>query len=126
MQGVRGAILVAGGSAARRRIVIQAIRESNCGDHEFLESDGDGDLLRQLAEAPSTRLVFLDWNRNGAATLRAIRADPVTRGIPVIVTTREAERAGLVEAIQAGATNWLVEPFDRRTIQEKVEAALEG
>lgn len=120
-----GTILIADGSAGKRRIVIQAMREAGRGDHRFLEASDESDALARLSESNGeTRLVFLGWSRNALSALKAIRSHPSTRGIPVIVLARESDRTQLVDAIRAGATNWLVEPFDRRAVQEKVEAAL--
>jgi two-component system chemotaxis response regulator CheY len=52
--------------------------------------------------------------------LRAIRADDKLKAIPVLMVTAEAQQANLVEAIQAGVSNYIVKPFTAETMQEKM------
>jgi two-component system chemotaxis response regulator CheY len=57
----------------------------------------------------------------GIDMLRAIRADPQLKTLPVLMVTAEAQQANLVEAIQAGVSNYIVKPFTAETMQEKLQ-----
>jgi len=52
--------------------------------------------------------------------LRAIRADEKLKKIPVLMVTAEAQKENLMEAVQAGVSNYVVKPFTAETMQEKI------
>ena len=52
--------------------------------------------------------------------LRTIRADDKLKAIPVLMVTAEAQKENLVEAIQAGVSNYIVKPFTAEVLQEKM------
>jgi two-component system chemotaxis response regulator CheY len=56
----------------------------------------------------------------GIDMLRAIRADEKLKHIPVLMVTAEAQKENLMEAIQAGVSNYIVKPFTAETMQEKI------
>ena len=56
----------------------------------------------------------------GIDMLRAIRADEKLKQIPVLMVTAEAQKENLMEAIQAGVSNYIVKPFTAETMQEKI------
>lgn len=61
---------------------------------------------------------------NGMETLKAIRSNPDTLKLPVIMCTSVAEKNQVMEAIKAGATNYLVKPFQPEDLQNKINAVL--
>jgi two-component system chemotaxis response regulator CheY len=65
--------------------------------------------LEALLKCPDEfRLVMLDWNMpvmDGFETLRAMKADPRLRNIPVMMVTTETEHDSVVRAVRAGARN---------------------
>jgi two-component system, chemotaxis family, chemotaxis protein CheY len=56
----------------------------------------------------------------GIDMLRAIRADEKLKKIPVLMVTAEAQKENLMEAVQAGVSNYVVKPFTAETMQEKI------
>jgi two-component system chemotaxis response regulator CheY len=56
----------------------------------------------------------------GIELLRAIRADEKLKALPVLMVTAEAQKENLVEAIQAGVSNYIVKPFTAEVLQEKM------
>jgi signal transduction histidine kinase len=64
-------------------------------------------------------------NVDGLALLRAIRADPSLRTLPVIVLTERGEMDARVEGLEAGADDYLVKPFSPRELLARVRANLE-
>ncbi len=55
-------------------------------------------------------------NMNGIEMVRAARADGRFNGIPIVMLTTEAQKEKMLEAKQAGATGWLVKPFDEENL----------
>jgi two-component system chemotaxis response regulator CheY len=56
----------------------------------------------------------------GIDLLRSIRADDELKHIPVLMVTAEAQKENLMEAIQAGVSNYIVKPFTAETMQDKI------
>jgi two-component system chemotaxis response regulator CheY len=74
--------------------------------------------LSQLA-AHTVSLVICDLNMpnmNGIEMVRAARADRRLDGIPIVMLTTEAQKEKMLEAKAAGATGWLVKPFDEEKL----------
>ncbi|HEV2405998.1 MAG TPA: PAS domain S-box protein, partial [Ktedonobacterales bacterium] len=62
---------------------------------------------------------------DGLGLLAALRSDPRTRAIPVIVLSARAGAEASVEGLRAGADDYLVKPFSAREVLSRVEARLE-
>jgi CheY-like chemotaxis protein len=97
--------------------------------------EGEGFAIDEAADAPSAMeavrgsapaLVFLDLNIPGGPgldVLAAIKDDPSTAAIPVIVITAEGEE-GRAGAMRRGAHEYLTKPFSPRALLQAVERAL--
>ena len=59
-------------------------------------------------------------NMNGFELLAKIRAEPSMKDIPVLMVTAEARKEDIVMAAQAGASGYIVKPFTKATLEEKV------
>jgi len=59
-------------------------------------------------------------NMNGFELLSKIRAEPATKDLPVLMVTAEARKEDIVMAAQAGASGYIVKPFTKATLEEKV------
>jgi len=57
----------------------------------------------------------------GIELLRAIRADDALKGLPVLMVTAEALQDNVVEAVQAGVSNYIVKPFTAAALKEKLD-----
>ena len=67
--------------------------------------------------------VAFDWNMpvmTGIEPLRAIRVDENLKATPVLMVTAEAEQENILEAVQAGVSNYVVKPFNAATLQAKL------
>ncbi|WP_034294941.1 response regulator [Herbaspirillum sp. RV1423] len=79
---------------------------------------------RPKGELP--RLILLDIKLpkvSGIDVLRRIKADPVTRSIPVVMLTSSAEGQDLAECYQLGVNSYIVKPVNFESFQEEVEKA---
>jgi two-component system, chemotaxis family, chemotaxis protein CheY len=67
-------------------------------------------------------LALLDWNMpvmNGLEMLKELRAEGFD-GIKVMMVTTEAENDFIVRALEAGADEYLMKPFDNEALKEKL------
>lgn len=76
-----------------------------------------GDGVEAMAKAASTRfdLVITDLNMpnmDGLTLIRELRKAPIQAGVPIVFLTTESDETLKMEAKAAGATGWLVKPFD--------------
>ena len=87
------------------------------------EEAGDGRAgLDRLHGDRVFDLVLLDWNMpvmNGLEMLKELRAEGFS-GIKVMMVTTEAENDFIVNALDAGADEYLMKPFDDEALNEKL------
>ena len=61
----------------------------------------------------------------GFELLSAIKKDERLRQLPVLMVTAEAKKEDIVTAAQAGAAGYIVKPFTKATLEEKVNKIIE-
>lgn len=113
-------ILVVDDMSTMRRIVKNIMKQLGFANVE--EAENGQDALDKL-RAGSFGFVISDWNMpvmTGIELLRGIRADDKLKAIPVLMVTAEAQKENLIEAIQAGVSNYIVKPFTAEVLQEKM------
>ena len=79
-----------------------------------VKSAADGDEALRLIEAERPGLVVLDAmmpGRDGFEVLRRIKGTPALADIPVVMLTARRLEHDIVDAIQTGASDYLVKPF---------------
>lgn len=90
----------------------------------FTVSDAEHgqDALNQCnATAPD--IILLDWNMpvmDGMEFLKALRAAPITPQPKVIFCTTEHEFSRIQAAMEAGADEFIMKPFDEEIIRDKL------
>lgn len=118
-------ILSVDDSATMRRIIGRAVAVMG---YEFLEAENGLQALDMLPQhAPDLDLIILDVNMpemDGFETLTRIKADGRFKNIPVMMVTTESDRARIVQAIQAGATNYVTKPFNQDDLGTKIAQCL--
>lgn len=80
--------------------------------------------LAQLAAGPRPDLVLVDWNMpvmNGLEFVQAVRGMPEYAALPLVMVTTETEMSQVVRALEAGANEYVMKPFSRDVIREKLE-----
>lgn len=91
------------------------------GIEDITEAD-DGVQALQYFTAGQFDIVLTDWNMpnmDGLTLLKEIRQRNAT--VPVVMITTEAERTRVMEAIQAGISDYLVKPFTPDSLKAKLE-----
>ena len=94
-----------------------------------LLSAADGDRGLQLARGGSVSLVLLDLHlpgMHGDEVLRRLRADPATRGIPVVILSADATEGQARRLMAAGATAYLTKPLEIASLLKLIDRTLEG
>jgi two-component system chemotaxis response regulator CheY len=112
--------LVVDDFSTMRRIVRNLLKE--LGFTDVQEAEDGVDALSKL-RGGDFDFVVSDWNMpnmTGIDLLRAIRADPSLKHLPVLMVTAEAKRENIIEAAQAGASGYVVKPFTAGTLDEKL------
>ena len=107
-----------------RRIVRGLLKEMGCNNADEAE---DGAVALQMLKSQRYDFVVSDINMpnmNGFDLLKAIKANESLRHLPVLMVTAEARKEDIVLAAQSGAAGYIVKPFTKATLEEKVQKIL--
>ena len=117
--------LVVDDFATMRRIVRGLLKEMGCLNVEEAE---DGTVALQMIRTNRYDFIVSDINMpnmNGFDLLRAIKADDSLKHIPVLMVTAEARKEDILLAAQSGAAGYVVKPFTKATLEDKVSKILQ-
>ncbi len=113
--------LVIDDSRAMRSILSHILRQLGC---DVSEACNGRDALRQLGDLDQVELALVDWNMpelNGIDFVRQVRADARYDGLRLMMVTTETETSQVAMALQAGANEYVMKPFTKDIIREKLE-----
>jgi two-component system chemotaxis response regulator CheY len=111
--------LVVDDSRAIRRLIARTL--DGLGFAVAEAADGREGLFR--LDQSGAEVVLVDWNMpemGGLEFVRAVRADPGRAGVRLVVVTSEAELGRMVEALEAGADEYLMKPFTPAALSDKL------
>ncbi|MGA9407673.1 MAG: response regulator [Bacteroidota bacterium] len=104
-------------------LALRALKKNNLANHVVVVTDGEEALnfmfargkyeYRRIEDGP--RIILLDLKLpkvDGLEVLRAIKDDPRTRIIPVIVLTSSKEEKDIVETYKLGVNSYILKPVD--------------
>jgi two-component system chemotaxis response regulator CheY len=80
--------------------------------------------LVKLAQPEKPDLVMVDWNMpemNGIDFVRAARKRPEFNTVRIVMVTTETEMARMAEALASGADEYVMKPFTRDVLINKLE-----
>jgi two-component system chemotaxis response regulator CheY len=103
-----------------RRIVRGLLKEMGCNNAEEAE---DGAVALNMMKSQKFDFVVCDINMpnmNGFELLEALKADDSLKHVPVLMVTAEARKEDIVSAAQGGAAGYIVKPFTKATLEEKI------
>lgn len=103
-----------------RRIVRNLLKESGFADADEAE---DGVAALHKLRASKFDFVVTDINMpnmNGFQLLAEVKGDDKLKHIPVLMVTAEARKEDIVAAAQGGAAGYIVKPFTKATLEEKI------
>ena len=91
---------------------------------EVLEAENGEIALAMVRKHLDIDVVLLDWNMpvmDGLTFLKALRDEPLERQPVVVMCTTENDMPRIVEAMQAGADEYIMKPFTEEIVRDKLE-----
>jgi two-component system, chemotaxis family, chemotaxis protein CheY len=114
-------VLVVDDFATMRRIIKGVLKQ--LGFSNLIEAEDGEAALRELRKE-KIGLIVSDWNMpnmTGLELLKAVRADNSLKSIPFLMVTAEGQKENVIQAVQAGVSNYIVKPFTPETFNAKLE-----
>ena len=112
--------LVVDDSRSMRSIIGKQLRELG---FEVYEAANGHEAMARLHDTKKISLILLDWNMpemDGLEVLSLIRSEPDYKEVRVMMVTTESEMSQVAVALEAGASEYLMKPFDREALLEKL------
>jgi two-component system chemotaxis response regulator CheY len=113
--------LVIDDSRAMRLILGRMLRDLGL---DVAEATNGRDGLEQLEGGLVPALVLVDWNMpemTGIEFVEAVRRPPYSSAAKVVMVTTETEVPQVVRALEAGADEYVMKPFTKESIFEKLQ-----
>jgi len=115
--------LVVDDSRAVRMILARTLREIG---YEVCEASNGREALKVIeAEKAELTLVLTDWNMpeiNGLDLVKLVRQDPQLSSLVMVMVTTETELDQMAAALEAGANEYVMKPFTKDILVEKLES----
>lgn len=111
--------LVVEDSKVMRRIARKMLEELGLS----VEEAEDGAVALEKSKAKLTDMVLLDWNMsvmNGLEYLIALRKLPGGDAPLVVLCTTETDMAQIIKAMESGANEYIMKPYDRDILESKL------
>jgi two-component system chemotaxis response regulator CheY len=108
-----------------RRIVRGLLKEIGYANADEAE---DGAVALKMLRNAKYDFVVSDINMpvmNGFELLSAVKADESLKHLPVLMVTAEARKEDIVRAAKDGAAGYIVKPFTKATLEEKVQKIMQ-
>ena len=115
--------LVVDDSVTMRRIVVNSLRR--IGYEDSIEASDGAEALASFDS--SVDFVITDWNMptmSGLEFVRALRQRDDGKTTPILMVTTRSVREDIVQAAQAGVSNYVVKPFTPEILREKIDQAI--
>ena len=112
--------LVIDDSRAVRIIIGKILREIGM---EVLEAGNGLEALKQMERNPGIDLMLVDWNMpqmNGFDFLRTVRSQRAYDAVRILMVTSEARGEQVTQALNAGANEYLMKPFNKDVLVAKL------
>lgn len=108
-------------SKAMRMILTRMLEELG---HDVAHAANGRDALDKLGEGLEPGLFLVDWNMpemSGIDFVEAVRRPPFSSPARIVMVTTETEAPQMVEALQAGADEYVMKPFTKESIVSKLQ-----
>jgi len=118
-------VLIVDDFATMRRILKNIFRK--LGYSSIIEAD-DGTTALEALKKEKVDLIVSDWNMpkmSGLDLLKTIRASSQYKDTPFLMVTAEAQKKNVIDAVEAGVSNYIVKPFSQEQILDKLEKIFE-
>jgi len=112
--------LVIDDSRAVRMIIGQILREIGM---DVIEAANGLEALEQMKRNPEVELLLVDWNMpkmNGFDFIRAVRSERAYDSVRILMVTSESQGEQVNQAMNAGANEYLMKPFNKDILVAKL------
>lgn len=112
--------LVVDDSRSMRSIITKQLKELG---FEVFDAANGQEAMAKLHNTKGINLVLLDWNMpemDGLEVLSLIRSEQDYKDVRIMMVTTESEMSQVAIALEAGASEYLMKPFDREALLEKL------
>lgn len=95
---------------------------TQCG-YDVAQAANGREALQLLDQTEGVSLILVDWNMpemNGLDFIRTLRADRRYGSVKLMMVTTETQIEQMVTAIEAGANEYVMKPFTREVIEDKL------
>ena len=92
-------------------------------DFEVEEASDGRQAVEILTDDQDFDIALVDWNLpelSGLEVVTEVRRDPRLAGMPLLMVTTETEFEKVTQALQAGANEYIMKPFDREMLLDKL------
>jgi len=116
-----GKALVMDDSRAIRGVLSKIL--NSLGFDTVQASNGVEALALMAREGADVGLILADWNMpemNGLDFVKNLRAQPQFAAVPIIMVTTETNIDHMIEALTAGANEYIMKPFTSAMVEEKL------
>jgi DNA-binding response OmpR family regulator len=116
-------ILVVDDMEANRAVLARRLEKFG---FAVISVDGGKAALGLLAQSVPD-IILLDYmmpHMNGIEVLHELRGNPATKDVPVIMVTARAEGEATIEALAAGADDYVTKPIDFEVLRARIETHL--
>ncbi len=117
-------ILLVEDSDEDAELTVRALRKQRLASQLHRVVDGAEALDFLQTTDPLPRLVLLDLKLpkvDGLEVLRALKSDPRTQSIPIVVLSSSRQNSDLAESYKLGANSYIVKPVDFEKFVEAVQ-----
>ncbi len=114
-------ILVVDDFATMRRIIKNILKQ--LGFTNIVDAD-DGTTAWEVLNKDKIDFIISDWNMpkmSGIELLRKVRSSEEFADLPFLMVTAEGQQENVIEAVQAGVSNYIVKPFTPEVFEQKIK-----
>ncbi|MDR2337991.1 MAG: chemotaxis response regulator CheY [Deltaproteobacteria bacterium] len=114
-------ILIVDDFSTMRKIVRNILQQMGFTN---LEEAEDGKIALKRLQDGDIEFIISDWNMPnmmGIDLLKSVRADEKLKNLPFLMVTAESQKENVLQAVQAGVSNYIVKPFTAEIMEEKMK-----
>ncbi len=119
-------VLVVDDSPVMRRIIKKNLKQAGFLEENILESP-DGDTATDWVLVENFDLIISDWHMprvDGLEFFYRLQAYDDFKDIPFLMVTSEAQKVKVMEALNAGISNYILKPFTAMDLEKKIKQIL--
>ncbi len=115
-------VLVVDDMGSMRRLIKNNL--TNYGFSNIIEAE-NGKVALEMLNSNDINLIVSDWNMpemTGIELLREVRKMEKYANTPFVMVTAEGQKQNVIDAVQAGVTQYVVKPFTPDQIKQKLDS----